>query len=316
MHMRRPWFQFFPGDWLSDPKVTMLSEGAEALYIRLLCYAHQSKKRGFLLQNDAKMTPKSIQKLSKSSPKGFAKKFAELIDLGLFVLDEKTGAFYNPRMVRDSELERVRAERGRLGGNPVLVNQQVNPKDNQGDNQEVIQNGKKNAVEVNQGLTLKIEPESEPEPDRDPQKDREIDPEEPSLCLSFNENLKNDGPGMKMLVGSGLGEDTARSILKSYNEIYSPEVVSLAVAATLKKNPAGPADYLHGVLKKMKNQNPEPVPGRKENAVRAAIADGMPVYCTSVGKTFEGVVLCPGGERATLPDGRDFPISFFEVPPE
>ena len=120
--MKRPSFQFYPGDWLSDPGVSMLSEAAEGLYIRLLCYAHQSEKRGYLMTPGPIIDQKNVEKFSKSGGKKFEKLFKEILDLGLFLID-KDGYFYNKRMVKDAQLESLRAEYGKKGGNPILVNQ-------------------------------------------------------------------------------------------------------------------------------------------------------------------------------------------------
>ncbi len=37
--MKSPAFQFYPGDWLSSPKVLLMTPAQEGAYIRLLCYA-------------------------------------------------------------------------------------------------------------------------------------------------------------------------------------------------------------------------------------------------------------------------------------
>lgn len=46
-----------------------------------------------------------------------------LLESGVASLDELTGALMNRRMVRDEKLRQIRAEAGKLGGNPALLKQ-------------------------------------------------------------------------------------------------------------------------------------------------------------------------------------------------
>lgn len=43
---RRPWFKFWPSDWMGDPKLSRCSLAAQGLWLRLLCVAHESEPYG------------------------------------------------------------------------------------------------------------------------------------------------------------------------------------------------------------------------------------------------------------------------------
>ena len=46
--MKRPSFQFYPGDWLRDPALRACSLAARGLWADVLCYMHQGAPYGHL----------------------------------------------------------------------------------------------------------------------------------------------------------------------------------------------------------------------------------------------------------------------------
>ncbi|MDY0038596.1 MAG: hypothetical protein RBS05_22045 [Zoogloea oleivorans] len=123
--MKRPAFQFYPADWRKDPALSACSLAARGLWIELMCVAHEGDTYGVLSINGKPMAPAQIARMVGESPSIINRLLAELEGAGVFSRDEQ-GCIYSRRMVKDERLRNVRANAGRLGGNPNLLNQ--NPK--------------------------------------------------------------------------------------------------------------------------------------------------------------------------------------------
>lgn len=127
--MKRPAFQFYPADWRKDPALSACSLAARGLWIELMCIAHEGGTYGVLSINGKPMAPAQIARMVGESPAAVVKLLAELEDAGVFSRDEQ-GCIYSRRMVKDEHVRNVRADAGRLGGNPNLLNQKVKQTDN------------------------------------------------------------------------------------------------------------------------------------------------------------------------------------------
>ena len=55
--VKRPAFQFYPGDWRKDVQLRSCSVAARGLWIDLLCVAHECEPYGHLMINGRPMTP-------------------------------------------------------------------------------------------------------------------------------------------------------------------------------------------------------------------------------------------------------------------
>ena len=128
--MKRPSFQFYPADWRKDPALSACSLAARGLWIELMCVAHEGDNYGHLSINGKPMTPAQVARMVGESPAVVAKLLKELEDAGVFSRDEQ-GCIYSRRMVKDERIRNVRADSGRLGGNPNLVKQKVKQNDKQ-----------------------------------------------------------------------------------------------------------------------------------------------------------------------------------------
>lgn len=129
---RSPSFQFYPGDWLTDPKLNLCSPATKGVWLDLLCHMFLSDEPGYLVFGDVVLDSNGIQKLSKMNPKTFQKVFIELTTFGIIQRDEH-GRYFSKRMVNDERTRQQWREIGKLGGNPKLkkkdnpkVNQEVN----------------------------------------------------------------------------------------------------------------------------------------------------------------------------------------------
>lgn len=120
--MKRPSFQFYPADWRKDPALSACSLSARGLWIELICIAHEAGTYGVLSINGKPMAPAQIARMVGESPSTVVKLLAELEDAGVFSRDEQ-GCIFSRRMVKDEHVRNVRADAGRLGGNPNLLKQ-------------------------------------------------------------------------------------------------------------------------------------------------------------------------------------------------
>jgi hypothetical protein len=135
--VKRPSFQFYPADWRKDVELQSCSMAAQGLWINAMCLAHECEPYGHLTINGKAMTPAQLGRQVGLSAKESESLLIELLDAGVARKTEE-GVIYSSRMVRDERLRNVRAESGRLGGNPNLLKQK--------DNQEVNQPSKQSTT--------------------------------------------------------------------------------------------------------------------------------------------------------------------------
>ncbi len=121
-----PAFQFYPADWRKDPGVQALGFFERGVWFEILCLLHESEDRGKLLLNGQPMPDDALARLLGLDKQVLTKTLTILLTYGVASRDPATGALANRRMVRDEELRKIRAECGKLGGNPVLLNQNPN----------------------------------------------------------------------------------------------------------------------------------------------------------------------------------------------
>lgn len=133
--MKRPSFQFYPKDWLTDIALRTCSLEARGLWIDLLCLMHEGEPYGHLtLPNGVPIDSKILTNFLPNRDQNVTRSLrkcdqilTELHTKGVLKREEKTGIFYSKRMVEDELLRKVRAESGSKGGNPILVNQHGYP---------------------------------------------------------------------------------------------------------------------------------------------------------------------------------------------
>jgi hypothetical protein len=109
--MRRPAFQFYPADWLTDLGLRKCSIAARGLWVDMLCLAHKSERYGHLVVAGAPMSdPEVVAAVAGAS----LELLAELEGARVFSRDPG-GAIYSRRMVRDERVREARAAGGELG---------------------------------------------------------------------------------------------------------------------------------------------------------------------------------------------------------
>jgi hypothetical protein len=125
--MKRPSFQFYPGDWLNDAALRTCSVGARGLWIEMLCLMHQGSDYGYLKVNHIPILPVNLARISGATLPEVEGYLSELTLAGVFSVDDG-GCIYSRRMIRDETIRGKRASGGILGGNPAL--KKVADKDN------------------------------------------------------------------------------------------------------------------------------------------------------------------------------------------
>lgn len=126
--MKRPSFQFYPADWRKDPGVQALPYHDRGVWFEIICLLHESEERGKLLLNGRPMPDDALARLLGLDKQKLNQTLSILMEFGVAQRCESTGALMNRRMVRDEALSKIRAESGKMGGNPVLLNQNTKQK--------------------------------------------------------------------------------------------------------------------------------------------------------------------------------------------
>ena len=127
--MKRPSFQFYPHDWMSDIKLRSVSVQARGLLIDLMCIMHQAEPYGTLCLSKK---PIKTQAICSSICLDFASYevlLNELLEEKVLHRDEN-GIIYSKRMVHDEHVRQVRAAAGSEGGKKrfAQANAQANDK--------------------------------------------------------------------------------------------------------------------------------------------------------------------------------------------
>lgn len=100
----------------------------------MVCIMHECVPYGHLAINGQPMSTAQLARLVGEQEKHVIRWLSELQAADVYSVTED-GIIYSRRMVKDEALRNTRAEAGRLGGNPVLLNQKVNHKVNGHDNE-------------------------------------------------------------------------------------------------------------------------------------------------------------------------------------
>lgn len=135
-----PSFQFYPGDWKKDAGVQSLSFEERGVWFEMMLLMFESAERGKLVFGSGNPMPEdAVARSLGLDRQRYVQILRKLLDYGVASKDEKTGIIFCRRMVRDAELSKKRAECGKLGGNPNLLNQKSSKREAKSN-----QNGKQN----------------------------------------------------------------------------------------------------------------------------------------------------------------------------
>ncbi len=123
--MKRPAFQFYPADHRKDVELGACGYVARGIWFEMLCVMHECRPYGHLVRDGRALPDESAATLLRVPVNVYRKAVRELEENGVFSRTSE-GIIYSRRMIRDERLREVRAASGRLGGNPKLLNQEVN----------------------------------------------------------------------------------------------------------------------------------------------------------------------------------------------
>jgi hypothetical protein len=112
--MKRPAFQFYPGDWRTDPGLRLCSIGARGLWIEMMCLMHEGEPYGHLTVQGRVLEPQSLARLVSESVPAVRRWLAELGENEVFSTTED-GVVFSRRMVRDEAIREARAAGGNVG---------------------------------------------------------------------------------------------------------------------------------------------------------------------------------------------------------
>jgi hypothetical protein len=97
----------------------------------MICYMHEGNPYGHLKVADKVILPPNLARMVGETLEVVEGWLEELRHAGVYDIDED-GSIYSRRMIRDENLRQIRANGGKLGGNPNLKpKDKVNLKDNQ-----------------------------------------------------------------------------------------------------------------------------------------------------------------------------------------
>jgi hypothetical protein len=137
--LKRPSFQFYPGDWLQDTALRACSLGARGLWADMLCYMHQGTPYGHLTlpavsEDGGKdilrpILPPVLARMVGGTSEDVEGLLVELEHAGVFRRSAE-GVIFSRRMVQDEKLRETRASGGANSlKNPNVPRPKVSRKD-------------------------------------------------------------------------------------------------------------------------------------------------------------------------------------------
>jgi hypothetical protein len=112
--MKKPAFQFYPGDWRKDQNLSRASLQAKGAMIEIMCLAFECDKRGVLATDGHAWTIDEIAHAIGGDKQVNIAAIEELLKLNVLKKNKKNFIF-SSRMVKDSKVLDARKKGGELG---------------------------------------------------------------------------------------------------------------------------------------------------------------------------------------------------------
>jgi hypothetical protein len=112
---------FFWNDWAGEPLLRMCSFAAQGYWMRLLCIAAESRKKGFVLVNGKKPSDEDLHKITGAPLDMIPIWTAELLSTGT-ASKNRHGIIYNRRMVALAKKRAASKKGGEIGGRTTYEN--------------------------------------------------------------------------------------------------------------------------------------------------------------------------------------------------
>lgn len=122
---KRPAFQWYPGDAQRDTALRACPLEARGLWREMLDLMHDGEPYGHLTAGGVAIDTATLAGMAGIAPRKCTSLLHELERRGVFSRT-KDGVIFSRRMVKDEHIRTVRAQSGRLGGNPDLLKQPDN----------------------------------------------------------------------------------------------------------------------------------------------------------------------------------------------
>ncbi len=126
-----PSFQFYWKDWLSDTKLISATSGMKGTWIDLMCISMDMPVRGVFHDGQRPLSESDLALMLPGDREEVKGNISSLVGRGICkVMPDGpfAGCLYVKRLYEDMRLREIRRESGKMGGNPVLLNQFVNQK--------------------------------------------------------------------------------------------------------------------------------------------------------------------------------------------
>ena len=94
--MKRPSFQFYPGDWMRSTDLRCCSVGARGLWIDMICLMHEGKPYGHLKVGDKVILPSNLASITGATLSDVDEWLSELMETGVCSTDEN-GCIFSRR---------------------------------------------------------------------------------------------------------------------------------------------------------------------------------------------------------------------------
>lgn len=112
--MKKPSFQFYPGDWKKDQNLARASLAAKGAMIEIMCLAFECEKRGVLGTDGKAWSIEEIAFAIGGDKQVNIDAIKELLELNVLKKNKKNFIF-SSRMVKDSKVLEARRQGGQLG---------------------------------------------------------------------------------------------------------------------------------------------------------------------------------------------------------
>lgn len=110
---KAPSFQFYPGDWMKDPSLSMCAPSTRGIWADLLCVIHELNQGG-----NAVGSAEQLARACRCTSAEFVAAVDELSATGTADISQRNGRYHihSRRMERDLHVRAVRETAGELGG--------------------------------------------------------------------------------------------------------------------------------------------------------------------------------------------------------
>ncbi|CAG2132340.1 hypothetical protein [Cupriavidus numazuensis] len=283
--MRRPSFQFYPGDWQSNTNLRRCSHAEKGIWLDVMCLLHDSEEYGVLrwaLKEIAQAVGCKLADLKALVTKGVLKGADAGAPCEAFIYVPRSGRkdgapvtliatqegpiWYSSRMVRDEYVRTIRGESSRFGeGNDAA---------SKGDAKHGKGVAPKDAPKPPFGDGSSTASSSSPSDDSVPDG---TGGEPPAKAKSPEELAKAElwRAAVSVLEQGGCPPSQCRTFMGKLVQDYTFPIVKDAVAAAVAEQPADAREYLKACCQRLKGERKAPNRQEALEANNRAVAERL-----------------------------------------